>query len=190
MSTPEEKTSPAGSDVTSLSTSAAQDAEEKFSWDVHNKVGDVPEAEDSGETENSPRAAVSQAGDVVDVQESAGGDLQASEGSSSEVREREDAAQDGLGNRCVRQTSCRHRRVETFADSMSFVHSEEDLYRAAEELPASQSSEPGPRSVFETTRQYIVTHMWSGNVQVERSQMIFSLSLVSREWREARESSA
>lgn len=58
-----------------------------------------------------------------------------------------------------------------------FALSEEDLYRGAEELSASQTNKAGPPPVLETTRQYIhITHLCNHIAAENTNNTTFVLS--------------
>ncbi|XP_071340996.1 histone acetyltransferase KAT6B-like [Trachinotus anak] len=123
-------------EVTSLDT-IKQDIGEEMMLKEQEKDGDVPKAKEDDvmkeEAESAPSETETQAGNDPEIQEVTGKEEQPAGSSATDVKvevapvpEKEDSAEDDLGN------------------------SEEDLYRGAEELSVSQSNKPGP-SVFETT---------------------------------------
>ncbi|XP_070841938.1 nucleolar and coiled-body phosphoprotein 1 [Chaetodon trifascialis] len=117
-------------EVTS-SESAKQDIGEEVMLKGQDKDGDVPKAEERSETEEEagsvPTEAEAQAGKDGEIQEVTGDEEQLTGSSSAglkadetSVTEKKGSAEDGRGN------------------------SEEDLYRGAEELSASQENKAGP----------------------------------------------
>ncbi|XP_070784647.1 uncharacterized protein [Enoplosus armatus] len=124
-------------EVTSLEN-IKQDIGEEIMLKGQDEDEDVPKAKEDDELkedgESAPTEVKTQAGNDAEIQEVAGKEEQLAGSTSTDVQadeipvtKKEDPAEDGLGN------------------------SEEDLYRGAEELSASQENEPGPPPVFETT---------------------------------------
>ncbi|XP_044031756.1 uncharacterized protein LOC122866329 [Siniperca chuatsi] len=123
-------------EVTSLEN-IKQDIMEEMMLKGQDKDGDVPQAKEDDEmkeeAENAPTEAETQAGKDAEIQEGTGKEEQLAGGTSTDVKadkipvtEKEDSAEE-QGN------------------------SEEDLYRGAEELSASQENKPGPPPVLGTT---------------------------------------
>ncbi|GAA6215123.1 ubiquitin thioesterase otulin [Lates japonicus] len=111
-----------------------QDFGEETMLRVQDKDGDVSKWKEEDvmkeEAENTPSETEPQAGKDAEVQEVTGKEEQVAESTAANVKvevEKEDSAEDDPEN------------------------SDEDLYRGAEELSASQNNKAGSPSVFETT---------------------------------------
>lgn len=119
-------------EVTSLENTK-QDIGEEIILKGQDKDGDVPKAKQGDEMkeEGENASTDAQAGKDAEIQEVTGREEEPAGSPSADVKadvtEKEDSAQGGLRN------------------------SEEDLYRGAEELSASQENKPGPPAVLETT---------------------------------------
>ncbi|XP_018549182.1 protein IWS1 homolog [Lates calcarifer] len=111
-----------------------QDTGEETMLRVQDKDGDVSKGKEEDmmkdEAENTPSETEPQAGKDAEVQEVTGKEEQVAESTAANVKvevEKEDSAEDDLEN------------------------SDEDLYRGAEELSASQNNKAGSLSAFEAT---------------------------------------